>query len=196
MAVRTKKIEGPPLPCVDLAAVPAPPDGGVGAQDRGAAGGGEARLAAGEPCGGRGVAGPPSGAARPGRAGSGGARQVGGGPAVHPWGGVDPDLAGASGGRSRTPRSDHPGASRPRSGRWPTARPPGGDNAPVVQPPCAAADPRRRGQQADTVAELRRLGISPREVAVDGGFSPARPMRCSRGWRPSGFIAGRQEPDS
>ena len=38
----------------------------------------------------------------------------------------------------------------------------------------------------DTVAELKRLGISPAEVALDGGFNSARPARRSKTLRPSG----------
>jgi hypothetical protein len=33
-----------------------------------------------------------------------------------------------------------------------------------------------------TVAEPERLGIRPQEVALDGGFMPARPTLRSRTW--------------
>jgi hypothetical protein len=48
-----------------------------------------------------------------------------------------------------------------------------------------------------TVAELRRLGISPREVALDGGFQPGPTNDALGELRPERtFIAGRQPPDS
>jgi IS5 family transposase len=48
-----------------------------------------------------------------------------------------------------------------------------------------------------TVAELRRLGIRPREIAVDGGFMPA-PTNAAVAelGAKTVFIAGRQEPAS
>ena len=49
----------------------------------------------------------------------------------------------------------------------------------------------------ETVAELKRLGISPREVALDGGFNSARPARRSKTSAPERvFISGRQQPGS
>jgi IS5 family transposase len=49
----------------------------------------------------------------------------------------------------------------------------------------------------DTVAELQRLGISPREVALDGGFMPAPPNEALAELAPDRvFISGRQEPGS
>ena len=48
-----------------------------------------------------------------------------------------------------------------------------------------------------TVAELKRLGISPREVALDGGFMPGPTNSALEDLAPERvFIAGRQEPDS
>jgi len=48
-----------------------------------------------------------------------------------------------------------------------------------------------------TVAELGRLGISVREVAVDGGFNTAPTNTALEHLRPENvFIAGRQEPGS
>ena len=49
----------------------------------------------------------------------------------------------------------------------------------------------------DTVAELRRLGISPREVALDGGFMPGPTNSAFEDLAPKTvFIAGRQQPAS
>jgi IS5 family transposase len=49
----------------------------------------------------------------------------------------------------------------------------------------------------DTVAELNRLGISPREVAVDGGFMPGPTNTALEDLAPKQvFIAGRQQPGS
>ncbi len=48
-----------------------------------------------------------------------------------------------------------------------------------------------------TVAELERLGIRPREVAVDGGFKPGPTNTAFENLAPQQvFIAGRQEPAS
>ena len=48
-----------------------------------------------------------------------------------------------------------------------------------------------------TVAELCRLGISPREVAVDGGFMPGPTNTALENLQPKTiFIAGRQQPGS
>jgi transposase, IS5 family len=48
-----------------------------------------------------------------------------------------------------------------------------------------------------TVAELERLGIKIREVAVDGGFKPGPTNTALTGLQPKTvFIAGRQEPGS
>jgi IS5 family transposase len=51
----------------------------------------------------------------------------------------------------------------------------------------------------DTIAEIKRLGISPREVALDGGFnvSPTRQALEDHDLDPGRvFIAGRQQPGS
>jgi len=49
----------------------------------------------------------------------------------------------------------------------------------------------------DTVAELERLGISPREVALDGGFKPGPTREALERFDPERtFIAGRQQPGS
>jgi transposase, IS5 family len=47
------------------------------------------------------------------------------------------------------------------------------------------------------VAELGRLGIAPRAVALDGGFMPTPTNRALEDVQPEQvFIAGRQEPAS
>jgi IS5 family transposase len=48
-----------------------------------------------------------------------------------------------------------------------------------------------------TIAELGRLGIRPREIAVDGAFKPAPTNAAFAGLQPKQvFIAGRQQPTS
>jgi IS5 family transposase len=48
-----------------------------------------------------------------------------------------------------------------------------------------------------TVAELRRLGISPREVALDGGFNVGPTSQALEDLQPERvFISGRQQPGS
>ena len=48
-----------------------------------------------------------------------------------------------------------------------------------------------------TIAELERLGIRPREIAVDGGFKPGPTNTALENLSPKQvFIAGRQEPAS
>jgi IS5 family transposase len=49
----------------------------------------------------------------------------------------------------------------------------------------------------DTVAELERLGIAPREVALDGGFNTSPTTQTLESLEPERtFIAGRQQPGS
>jgi transposase, IS5 family len=61
----------------------------------------------------------------------------------------------------------------------------------------APGNPHENTLLADTVAELTRLGISPREVAVDGGFQPGPTNQALAELAPERvFIAGRQEPES
>jgi IS5 family transposase len=49
----------------------------------------------------------------------------------------------------------------------------------------------------DTVAELERLGLSPREVALDGGFHTGPTSEALSALRPERvFISGRQQPGS
>ena len=59
-----------------------------------------------------------------------------------------------------------------------------------------ATRPRRRCYPG-TVAELERLGIKIREVALDGGFKPGPTNTALADLQPKTvFIAGRQEPGS
>ena len=49
----------------------------------------------------------------------------------------------------------------------------------------------------ETVAELERLGISPREVALDGGFNTGPTRQAFEDLTPERvFISGRQQPGS
>ena len=67
----------------------------------------------------------------------------------------------------------------------------------ILPPASAPGNPGENELLPDTVAELQRLGLSPREVALDGGFqtkaseqalAPLAPQRT--------FIAGRASPSS
>jgi transposase, IS5 family len=61
----------------------------------------------------------------------------------------------------------------------------------------APGNPSENTLLPDTVAELQRLGISPREVALDGGFMPAPTNEALAELAPDRvFISGRQEPGS
>ena len=64
----------------------------------------------------------------------------------------------------------------------------------------ASTAPGNPGENAllpGTVAELKRLGISPREVALDGGFQPGATNSSLSEFTPDRvFISGRQEPGS
>jgi IS5 family transposase len=64
----------------------------------------------------------------------------------------------------------------------------------------AATTPGNPGEDTllpDTVAELERLGLSPREVALDGGFHIGPTGEALSALRPERvFIAGRQQPGS
>jgi IS5 family transposase len=49
----------------------------------------------------------------------------------------------------------------------------------------------------DTIAELKRLGISPKEVALDGGFNVGPTREALEHLAPDRvFISGRQQPGS
>jgi IS5 family transposase len=61
----------------------------------------------------------------------------------------------------------------------------------------APGNPQENVLLPDTVAELERLGLSPREVALDGGFQPGPTDEALSDLRPGRvFISGRQEPGS
>jgi transposase, IS5 family len=61
----------------------------------------------------------------------------------------------------------------------------------------APGNPQENALLPDTVEELRRLGISPREVALDGGFQPGPTNSALSELQPERlFISGRQEPGS
>jgi IS5 family transposase len=61
----------------------------------------------------------------------------------------------------------------------------------------APGNPQENALLPDTVAELRRLGLSPREVALDGGFMPGPTNGSLADLAPDRvFISGRQEPGS
>ncbi len=64
----------------------------------------------------------------------------------------------------------------------------------------AATAPGNPGENTllpDTVTELKRLGLSPREVAVDGGFQTEATSETLSALTPKRvFISGRQQPGS
>jgi IS5 family transposase len=61
----------------------------------------------------------------------------------------------------------------------------------------APGNPSENTLLPETVAELERLGLSPREVAVDGGFTPAPTTTTLADMAPERvFISGRQQPGS
>jgi IS5 family transposase len=61
----------------------------------------------------------------------------------------------------------------------------------------APGNPTENTLLPDTVAELKRLGISPRELALDGGFMPGLTNEALEDLAPERvFISGRQDPDS
>jgi IS5 family transposase len=61
----------------------------------------------------------------------------------------------------------------------------------------APGNPAENTLLPNTVAELKRLGISPREVALDGGFMPGPTNEALTELAPERvFIAARQEPGS
>jgi transposase, IS5 family len=65
--------------------------------------------------------------------------------------------------------------------------------------PAASAPgiPHENALLPDTVAELERLGLAPREVALEGGFTPGPTNEALSELRPERtFISGRQEPGS
>jgi transposase, IS5 family len=67
----------------------------------------------------------------------------------------------------------------------------------IVPASTAPGNPGENALLPDTVAELKRLGICPREVALDGGFQPGPTNGALEELAPDRvFISGRQEPDS
>ena len=69
-----------------------------------------------------------------------------------------------------------------------------GDLLPAVSAP---GNPGENQLLDQTVAELDRLGLRPREVALDGGFVPGPTQQALAALAPARtFIAGRAEPGS
>ena len=67
----------------------------------------------------------------------------------------------------------------------------------IVPSTTAIGNPSEDTLLPDTVAELKRLGISPREVALDGGFNVGPTREALEDLAPERvFIAGRQQPGS
>jgi hypothetical protein len=83
--------------------------------------------------------------------------------------------------------------SWPRSPPTPVAAP-RGDLLPAASAP---GNPGENRLLAQTVAELDRLGLRPREVALDGGSVPGPTTQALAGLAPARiFISGRAEPGS
>ena len=69
----------------------------------------------------------------------------------------------------------------------------------IVSPATRLGNPAEDTLLPDTISELARLGISPREIALDGGFNlgPTRQALQTHGLEPERvFISGRQQPGS
>jgi IS5 family transposase len=67
----------------------------------------------------------------------------------------------------------------------------------IVPAATAIGNPGEDALLPQTIAELKRLGISPREVAVDGGFNIGPTTQALEDLAPERvFIAGRQQPGS
>ncbi len=67
----------------------------------------------------------------------------------------------------------------------------------VLPPPSRIGNPSENTLLPDTVAELQRLGLSPREVALDGGFHTDQTNEAFSALTPERlFISGRQQPGS
>ena len=99
-------------------------------------------------------------------------------------------------------RSARASSARPTSSAlWPvaevtatTGRGARGDLLPAVSAP---GNPGENQLLDQTVAELDRLGLRPREVALDGGFVPGPTQQALAALAPARtFIAGRAEPGS
>ena len=67
----------------------------------------------------------------------------------------------------------------------------------ILPPQSKPGNPAENTLLPDTVAELERLGLSPREVAVDGGFQTGPTSEAFSSLEPERlFISGRQQPGS
>ena len=67
----------------------------------------------------------------------------------------------------------------------------------IVPPATAPGNPREDTLLPDTIGELLRLGVSPREVALDGGFNVSPTTQALADLAPERvFISGRQQPGS
>jgi IS5 family transposase len=69
----------------------------------------------------------------------------------------------------------------------------------IVPAATQVGNPKEDTLLPDTITELKRLGISPKEVALDGGFNvgPTRQTLEDHGLEPDQvFISGRQQPGS
>ncbi len=59
----------------------------------------------------------------------------------------------------------------------------------ILPAPTRPGNPPESKLLPDTTAELERLGLRPREVALDGGFEKAQPRLRSSGSRPTGCLS-------
>jgi transposase, IS5 family len=69
----------------------------------------------------------------------------------------------------------------------------------ILPPASAIGNPAEDTLLPDTIAQLTKLGISPKEIALDGGFNvgPTRETLEDHGLQPDRvFISGRQQPGS
>jgi transposase, IS5 family len=67
----------------------------------------------------------------------------------------------------------------------------------ILPPSTELCNPAEGTLLAGTITELERLGVRPRDVAVDGAFKPAPTNTAFAGLQPRQvFIAGRQESGS
>lgn len=67
----------------------------------------------------------------------------------------------------------------------------------IVPAPSETGNPQENTLLPSTIAELNRLGLTPREVALDGGFQPGPTSQALADLDPERtFIAGRQQPGS
>jgi IS5 family transposase len=72
-----------------------------------------------------------------------------------------------------------------------------GERGLIVPAATAPGNPTENTLLPDTVAELQKLGITPREIALDGGFQTGPTNEALAELAPERvFIAGRQQPDS